>query len=252
MMREETVVANRDKSSARLDARYQLLFGTEKIYQFLRLYSLLCTLLTEVREHFAKHPHVENPADAYITQLKSGKKRKRRKAAANRKVDFFGLLLALKKVLAHESSARDFEALARRSSKAKVHIMATLPVLIDRSVEALVKMAEEDALLQLYDYCQYKNADPVAVRSQCMAIVPDVFYRIQFEASTGVLSCCYLYNGPLLTSPEDDDMDEADDLDEMVNNKMDTTGGELDDDPIDEFDERDNVPQPEAKRSRLE
>jgi histone deacetylase complex regulatory component SIN3 len=245
MLRDDAFLY-KEKSVSRLDSRYKLLFATKKIYQFLRLYSLLCSLLSDTREHFAAFPQLDDPAELYITPLnKSGKKKKRRKM---RKIDYFGLLLALKKVLWNEMSPRDFEALARKCSKVKVHEIAALPVLIDRCVDALVKMAEEDALLQLYDYCQYKNADPVVVRNQCLAIVPNLFYRIQYDTDAGTVSCCYVESGPMAMSPQEDEDDDMDD--EMEGSNIDTGDGfNTEDDPIEEDDDNGT---PEAKRARME
>ena len=61
-------------------------------------------------------------------------------------------------------SVWDFEALGHMVSKEKVHQIAVLPKLIECCVDSLVKVAEEDTLLHLYDFCQYSDVDPVALQ----------------------------------------------------------------------------------------
>jgi hypothetical protein len=240
MVRDEASLYE-DVNAPKLDSRYQLLFATEKIYLFVRLYSLLCSVLSDTREHCDTYPPPDDPADSYITPTgKSGKKK-------SRKLDYSSLLIALKKVLANDMTARDFEALARKISREKVHQIAALPALVGRCVDALVRVADEDTLLHLYDHCQYKNVDPVAIRTQCLSIVPDAFFRIQFDAAAGNVRCCYLESGPLLTSPRDDDGE----IEEDTN--MDTGDDPMEEDPIEDFDDvNGGAAPPETKRARVE
>jgi hypothetical protein len=122
--------------------------------------------------------------------------------------------IALRKVIQKQMSHRDFETLARCISRDIVHQIAILPVLIDRCVERLVKLAEEDTLLQLYDYCHGPNIDPVTVKSQCLAIAPDAYYRIQMDTTTvslGNVRFCCLEHTPLLVYPEASTTDDPED-----------------------------------------
>lgn len=233
-----------DENAPKLDPRYQLLFGTEQIYLFLRLYSLLCSLLSDTREHCAALPPSYDPADSYVTPTNKTGRRKKKKS---RKMDYSSLVVALQKVLANDMTSREFETLARKVSREKVHQIAALPSLIGRCVDALLKVAEEDTLLHLYDYCQYKNVDPVAVRSQCLSIVPDAFFRIQFDPSAGNVRYCYLESGPLLTSPRDDNGEKEEDA------NMDTGEDIMEEDPIEDFDDVNaGDSTPEAKRARVD
>lgn len=225
MIRGEPFLQADEESNTRLDSKYQLLFATEKTYQFLRLYLLLCLLLSDCREHCFAVPPSDDPSDSYITQLqKSSKKRKRRKT---RKLTYSAMLVNLKRVIVHDMTSRDFESFTRKVSKAKVYVMAALPSLIERCVDALVKVAEEDTLLHLYDYCQSKKGgiDPVVVRNHCLAIVPDAYFRIQFNSSEGDMSFCYIASGPMMmsaarsTKRDDGGYDDHEDEDmEDVNN----------------------------------
>lgn len=254
MVREEAALYAKE-GSARLDARYQLLFGTEKIYQFLRLYLLLCSLLSDTREHCASVPPRADPADSYVNPGSATR-------TASRAGDFSTLLAAIRRVVAGDTSGRAFEALARAVSRDKVHQIAALPALTERCLEALVKVAEEDALLHLYDFRQDRSVDPVAVRSLCLAVVPDAYYRIQYDREAGTVRCCYLEGGcPLLTAPprveeeeeEDDDDDDGAEIME-VGARMDTGDDAVDDDDAvmeGAAAEEERTASPEAKRARL-
>jgi hypothetical protein len=252
MVRDETPIYDSKERAPLLDSKYQLLFGTEITYQFLRLYLLTCSLLSDIQDHIVKFPPHDEPADFYVTKTNSASSRKKR----SRKLDYTTVQVALRKVIINEMNGREFEALARKISREKVHEIATLPVLIERCVERLVKLAEEDSLLHLYDYCHATNPDPVAVRSQCLSVAPDAMYRIQMDKSAGNIRFCYLENGPLLVYPKDDDEDYNETIgcrvggdmeDDDMNNGIDTgDDAGMDDDRTD-----DDIVLPDTKRSRL-
>lgn len=252
MVRDETSYYGYPDSSPKLDTKYQLLFGTEITYQFLRLYLLLCSLLSNIHDHIQKFPPLDNPADVWVQVNNSNGTARKKKSP---KLNYTSMTVALGKVIQKKMNGRDFETLARSISRDKVHQIAVLPVLIDRCVERLVKLVEEDTLLQLYDYCHPSvgtSMDPVAVKSQCLAVAPDAVYRIQMDASIGNVRFCCLENIPLLVypdvtaddpdAPEDtigggggiDDMDTGDDdvmggtavMDATNDDDMDITGGD--------------------------
>ena len=250
MVRDESSFYRPDGNAQKLSIDQQILFATERIYQFLRLYLILCSLISDTREHISTFPQLDDPADFYITKTNATSNKMKKSL----KLDFTSVLSSLKKVLNNEMSGRDFETLARKISREKVHEIATLPVLVDKCIEALVKMAEEDTLLHLFDYCHINNADPVAVQSQCLAVAPDAFYRVQLDTSKSCIRFCYLEGIPLLTSPDDSsdayagasscgfDMD-----DEDMNNGMDTG-----DDAVVDFELQNDDPMaPESKRAKL-
>ena len=226
MVRDETSYYGYSDISPKLDPKYQLLFGTEITYQFFRLYMLLCSLLSNIHDHVKKFPPLDNPADLWVHVNNNGTASKRKSP----KLNYTSMQIALRKVIKKEMNGRDFEAFARSISRDKVHQIAVLPVLIDRCVERLVKLAEEDTLLQLYDYCHGggTNIDPAAVKSQCQAVAPDAFYRIQMDRSMGNVRFCCLENNPLLVYPdvttEDHDVPE----DTVPNHGTDGGGDDMD------------------------
>jgi hypothetical protein len=153
---------------------------------------------------------------------------------------------AFRSVVSNEISPRDFEALGRKVAKAKVHQIAALPKLVERCVHALVKVAEEDTLLQLYDFCHFENLDPVLCRKQCLSIVPDAEYRIQFDRSAERIFFGYLpRDQKLQVFLHDDDADE-----EMEEDTAGETGDEPMEEDIEEINELNGGPSdaPSAKR----
>lgn len=251
MVRDENAYYGSD-SISKLDSNQQILFATECTYQFLRLFLILCSLIADTRDHITKFPPLDDPADFYVTKT-NAVSAKNRKAL---KLDYSSVMSALRLLFKNEMNERDFETLARKISRDKVHEIATMPVLVDRCIESLVRVAEEDTLLHLFDYCNVKNVDPLAAQSQCLAVAPDAFYRIQRDTSEACLRFCYLEGRPLLTSPPDDNGDAYiggssygfDMDDEDMNNGMDTG----DDDAMDEELVQEHVvAPPEPKRSKL-
>jgi hypothetical protein len=237
MMRDDSVVEN-GSSVGKLDQKHKLLFGTESVYVFLRLYSLLCSILTSIREHCESFERVENPASSYYNPVP-----KEANEAAAQRSDY---VAALQKVLAKKMDLKDFESLGRMISKEKVHEMAALPKLIERCSDALLKVAKEDALLHLHDFCQNQEIDPVAARTRCLGFATDAVYRIQYNPSDGLLCFSHLpKNEELLTTPIDDIQDVAED--EVMNGNADPMEEE-ETDPIEEFAESNA---PAAKRTKL-
>ena len=260
MVRDETSYYGCSDSSPKLDPKYQLLFGTQVTYHFFRLYLLLCSLLSNIHEHVKKNPPLDNPADLWVQSINNhdGSTPKNKSP----KLTYTSMQVALRKVIKREMSGRDFESMARNISKDIVHQMAVLPALIDRCVERLVKLAEEDTLLQLYDYCHTsdgKMIDPVMVKSQCVAIAPDAYYRIQTDVAMDRVRFNYLESHePLLVYPDvtmdDPDGGGDDHLMMMMETGDDGVGGgaTTDDMELPEAgDEPHDRARPESKRARF-
>lgn len=225
MVRDETSDFGYTDNSPKLDSKYQLLFGTEITYQFFRLYFLLCSLLSNIHDHITKNPPLPNPSDSWVPRNGTSPKKK------SPRLNYTSMQIALRKVIQKQMSHRDFETLARCISRDIVHQIAVLPVLIDRCVERLVKLAEEDTLLQLYDYCHGPNIDPVAVKSQCLAIAPDAYYRIQMDTTTvslGNVRFCCLEHTPLLVYPEASTTDDPEDGGTGAGNNGSNFGDDMD------------------------
>jgi len=237
MVRDDVLVEN-GSNVAKLHGKYELLFATESIYIFIRLYLLVCSLLGDIREHCETFETPEDPAKNYYRPTGKGSG----PDSTQQKLDYSAILSSLQEVLSNKMSVKELEVLGRKVSKEKVHEVAALPKLIDRCVDALVASAREDCLLHLYDYCQYRQVDPVAVRTHCFSVSPEAVYRIQYDTTTGSMYFNYLPRAAhLLTTPSSDiDRQQADD----DNNHM--LVDELDD-PIEDSEEDDGRPSKKRK-----
>lgn len=224
----------------KLGAKYQLLYGTERVYLFMRLYTLLTNLLANVRDHCDTFSTREDPADHYHNPAhKEGKRRR------SERLDYSGIVSMLKKLLADECDTKEFESLGLKVSKEKVYVIAALPKLVDRCVESLVSVAKEDVLLHLYDYCQYREVDPSVLRKQCFAMAPDADFRIQFDGES--LSFSYLPKSMEFPTAPHHEEDEVMEDDEPVNGRRSREqteedvggggggGGAGEEDPVEEF-----------------
>ena len=238
MVRDDTFLDRGSSGTSTLNAQYKLLFGTDNVYSFLRLYTLVCSLLTSTRQH---QECLDDPPTLYSNQVRKSSEAESQPSP----VDYGTVLSALKEVLAKKMDARDYETLGRRLTKTHTHEYAVLPKLIERCADALVSTAKEDCLLQLYDYCKYSQADPVVVRTRCYAVASEAMYRIQYDTKAGAIYFNHLPKGvDLLTTRlhDDDAIEEFDDQD--ADDAM-----EEDEDPIQEFGDSDDRPN---KRLRAE
>jgi len=198
----------------------------------MRLYLLVCSLLSDIREQCETFETAEDPAKKYYNPTKSTSDE------VEEKLDYSTILSALQKVLSNRMSLKEFEVVGRKVSKDKVHEIAALPKLIERCMEALVEATTEDCLLHLYDYCQYRQVDPVAVRTHCFSVSSEANYRIQYDTTTGSMYFNYLPRGTeLLTAPSAESNDKTDDGDMSLD----------EDDPIEDSDD-DSRP---SKRRKL-
>jgi hypothetical protein len=221
---KEDNAMNGDKEtpSIKLAKKFKLLFGTENIYVFMRLYSGLVSLLDDVEAFCRANPTMADPAKSYYNPMKSVDEKR------DAKLDFSTMILKLQNVISKKQSAKDFEAHCRRMSPEMVHKMAALPKIIERCADVMCETATEDLLLPLFDFCQYPESDPVQVRSKCLSLSPEVAYRMQLNASTGNLYFSYLPEGEVLsTAPLDDD---DDDDDEVMGGADASSDDEVDDD----------------------
>ena len=140
-------------SSAVLDKKHKLLFGSGNIYLFLRLFSYLTAVLDEIAEDIKSNTNMEDPTLSYYIPpaFKSEDDKEKQKT----RLDFQSVMLNLQKVVSQSMEAKDFEAFCRRVSKERVHQMAALPKLVEMCAKMLVATAREDLLLHLYDFCQH-------------------------------------------------------------------------------------------------
>ena len=223
MVRDTDIVSN-GRNFPVLDEKYQLLFATERIYLFLRYYSLFCQILAGLKEHCDTFPVSSVPSDNYYDP-----KQKNTGGPAKDRLDFGGLISSFKKCVSKRTAVKDFENFGRLVAKEKVALIASLPKLLERCAESLVSVAKEDALLHIYDYCQYRGVSPSIVRDQCFTMAPDAFFRVQFDQET--LRFSYLPKSeefptaPRAQDTDTNDLTESEPADESM---------EEDEDPIEE------------------
>jgi hypothetical protein len=191
-------------NSSVLDGKYELLFGTENVYLFVRLYLLLCSMLDDIRAHVEAFGCSGDPSYEYwrpTSRFPQGPEAPR--------VDYSTLLTAALGFFSSANpnddafAAMELERVGRIVCEEKVYLVAALPGLVDRCVQALVATAREDVLLPLYDYCQHRRwIDPVWVRTHCFGISPSAVYRIQYDTAAGIMYFNYLPRSmDLLVSP---------------------------------------------------
>ena len=152
MVKEDELMAEGKASSAKLGKNFKLLFGSDQIYLFIRLYSFLISLLHEIDDYLRKNPSLRDPSLSYYNPMKSDKDKDLNAAT---KLDFQAVIMNLQKVISKTLNLKEYEAFGRLISKKRVHKIAALPRLVEKCADALAKVAEEDLLLHLYDYCQY-------------------------------------------------------------------------------------------------
>jgi hypothetical protein len=152
LMEKENECVETNGSSVRLDKKFKLLFGSDRIYLLVRLFSFLVNMLDEIEAWVAANPALEDPATGYYNPIKSQDEKK------EATLDFKSLMSNLERVVSRDMTNKDFEAFCRGMSGTMVHKMAALPKLVEKCADMLFQTAKEDLLLQLFDYCQYTGA----------------------------------------------------------------------------------------------
>lgn len=117
-----------DESSANraqlMTDNLQIIFGTEKIYLMVRLYVLLVTMLQ----------HAKDMAG----------------------VGYSRILSSLKDLIVGKVDTKDFETDCRKLAKINVFHYASIPHLVEACADAIVKVADEDAVDTLYHCSRLK------------------------------------------------------------------------------------------------
>ena len=114
------------------------MFATEKIYIFLRLYTLFVLILTEAKQS------LDNKT-------------------------FYQILQLLKSYKAEEISFKMYEMKCRSLSPSLVCKLAALPRLLEKCTDFMLKVVKEDALLSLYDLSQFCSL--VRIYIECIYIL---------------------------------------------------------------------------------
>jgi len=150
----------------------QVLFGTEKVYILMRLYILLVTMLYQAKDIIDR----KNITDQ--GEHKSG---------------FSEVMSSLHDfVRGKEVDAKDFEAECRKSADNNMFNFVAIPPLVERFAEALVKVATEDYLEQLYHCSQLKLKDLNQLRNLSLDVTDEAIYRLQIQSSASQVFFSYL------------------------------------------------------------
>jgi hypothetical protein len=235
-----------EDGTIRLRSKYKLLFGTESIYIFLRLFNLLCLLLTD------SIANIELATDPAFTYHNPQRRRLETTNIIREQFNVQALCSAIVKVLRKEISFREYVNYCRKVTRDKVHQLSSLPKLIDICYTYLVRVAREDALLQVYDYCQHAEVNPEIVRYQCLSVIPEASYRIQYDVESKMIAYCYIpQTEVLLTKPKNSSSKRGD------SNDIDDDVAMTDDDPTtnekfgaDAYDTRSQVEEENVEDSR--
>lgn len=193
-----------------LPSSCQLIFGTEKLYLFMRMYCALVGLLNSIQNDLSASSN-----DMEIEGI--GNKR------------YAEFLSIIRKYIEEKYSFKTYELQCHSLLKTKPYEMAAVPRLLDKCADFLVKVAKEDKVLNLYDFYQWNHMNPSLQRLESLHFTEEAAYRIQFEASDGKIHFCYMPksrdmhmtsrgdDGTITSDGEDNTGGEEDDLDSSVN-----------------------------------
>ena len=142
-----------------LEESCHLLFGTEKIFMFMRLYCALVSLLQSAKDHLTKASNSSDDQNGDgATHMDIDNNETKQIQDPKKKTPlFFGLISNLKEYINEDIEFKSYEMSCRTMCKEHVHELAALPRLVEKCADALVKVAREDVLLSLYDYSQIKD-----------------------------------------------------------------------------------------------
>ena len=173
-----------------LSSTCQCMFGTEKLYLFMRLYCALVALLGKVKKHLN-----EKWLDvSYFT--------KNKRMTSSAKNYYSRMTASLKDYLNEDIVFKKFELICREMTKERVYEMSALPRLVEKCADALVKVSREDIALTLYDFSRLNNRDPLKLRKHSLEVA-EAFYRIQYEPQVGYAHFCFIpKEKTLLTAPK--------------------------------------------------
>jgi len=133
----------------------QVLFGTENIYVLMRLYILLVTMLYQAKGSLSGYSDV---------------------------------MSSLQKLIQGKIVAKDFEAECRANVDKAVYNFVVIPPLVERCADALVRVAKEDFLENLYHCSKLKLKDlrqlrKISLGMLTLEITDEPIYRIQIQSS---------------------------------------------------------------------
>ena len=136
--------------SKKLEPSCRLVFGTEKVYIFMRLYCALLSLFQSIKQNIAG----SGSGDMEIDEMSAS--------------CYHDFVSTLKDYIDEDILFKTYELNCRSLTKDKVYELSAIPRLIEKCADALVKVAKEDKLLGLFDFYQLKH-----LVSDCMDIISE-------------------------------------------------------------------------------
>lgn len=192
---------NKKKQKSELSESINLLFATEKIYLFLRLYCLLIFMFTTAKEclESSNNIGIEKP-ESLTTFVRPGilekigcKFSSNSNFEKKKKNTFSDFITSLKYYINGEINFKSFESCCRTMSKKEVYKLAALPRLLEKCADALVKVSREDQILSLFDLSKIKNLDAITLRTLSLSLTKnEAVYRIQHEKTDDYVQFSYL------------------------------------------------------------
>merc|ERR1712176_1426771 len=108
MLKESQSILDEDKDEAKsmvvVDKKFKLLFGSDSIYLFLRLYGFLIALMHDIKEYLNMNPTTDDRRQSYYNPLKYAEGDK-----PEVKLDFASMTAKLGEVVVKNTSLKDFE-----------------------------------------------------------------------------------------------------------------------------------------------
>ena len=144
--------AKEGEISKKLEPSSRLVFGTEKVYIFMRLYCALLSLFQSIKQNIAS----SGSGDMEIDELSIS--------------CYHDFVSTLKDYINEDILFKTYELNCRSLTKDKVYELSAIPRLIEKCADALVKVAKEDKLLGLFDFHQLKHlvSDKMTIISEML------------------------------------------------------------------------------------
>jgi len=212
-------------SDYRLDNKYKLVFVEEIVYKFLRIYSLLVSILHDTKSRLLQTD--SDQMDTTVDNKTFGPA-------------YTAYLSKLKEVMVSQPDLLAFERFCRATCKKRVGQLTVLPKIVDSCARLLVEISKDDVLLSAYDFSMWGERDPVKLRSQCLSVSDESSYRVQISDD----NIFFAYVDPdqdLMALPEDDEVEDEMD-DDAEDGEIEESGEDLN---------PDDDGQPDSKRQKL-
>lgn len=166
------------------------IFGTEKLYLFMRLYCGLVALLDKVKMHLNEKTLDSSEFFSKLLKLNTTTS------------DCYKIMVSsLKDYLNEDIEFKKYELICREMTKDRVYEMSALPRLVEKCADALVKVCREDMALKLFDFARLKPKDPVQQRNRSLEVA-EALFRIQYASDERSIHFSFVgRDKSLLTAP---------------------------------------------------